>query len=103
MHASDERGDAEAALQVDGQHRMRGSVVAVAALQFLRELDGERGLAGVARAEERDVGLALEDQGDLLRESVHAHDLGWVVQRPAPYKGVYRHPVTVSLNHTILY
>ena len=55
-----------------------------------RELVRERRLAGVARPEQRDVGLPLERQRDLVGERLHPDDLRRVVERPVPDERVQR-------------
>ena len=62
--------------------------MAVGLGQLKAKLVGERRLAGVARAEQRHVGLRLEDQRDLVGEAVHTDDLGWVVDGAVPDEGI---------------
>jgi len=60
VHASDEPGDAHDSLQVDLHDVERRRVIAMRLGKLQRELIGEGGLARVAWAEQRDVGLPLE-------------------------------------------
>src|SRR5438105_2328691 len=90
VNTSDEAGDAHDALQIhlDDIKRRRAAAMVLGELE--RQLVGERGLARVARTEQRDIGLCLERESDLVREGLHPDDLRGVVQRTVPDERVER-------------
>ena len=91
VDAADEPRDADDALEVDLDDVERRRVLAVRLGQLQRELVHERRLARVAGPEQRDVGLRLQRQRDLVGERLHPDDLRRVVERPVPDERVERH------------
>ena len=84
VHAADEPGQADDALEVDLDDVEWWGVGAVGLGQLERQLVGERRLTGVPGPEQRDVGLTLERQRDLVGERIHPDDLRGVIERAVP-------------------
>jgi hypothetical protein len=90
VDAADESGDAHDPLEVDRDDVERRPVVAVGPDQLERELVGERGLARVARSEQRDVRLTLQRERHLVGERIHPDDLRRIIERAVPDERVQR-------------
>jgi hypothetical protein len=102
VHAGHEGRDAERPLEVDPDHRVGRRVGLLLDGQLAAQHGEERRLAGVAGAEDGDVGLRLQREGDLPGEVVHADDLGRVIERAVPDEGVESHADMVAHKTTCM-